>query len=56
MVHFPESSDSLLIHDVELIHLSSQLKAGKGLTVVGVVMDTPNLGIVKDSFPLLIVT
>lgn len=33
---------------MELIHLASQMKAGKGLCVVGAVVDTPDLG--KGSF------
>jgi hypothetical protein len=42
------SEDTLVIHDMPLIHLASQFKAGKGLCIVGAVIDTPNLG--KGSF------
>jgi len=36
------------LHDEELIHTVSQLKSGKGFTIHGVVMHTPNVG--KSSF------
>jgi len=32
------------LHDMELVHLASQLKAGKGLTIVGGVIHVPDLG------------
>jgi len=36
--------EGIQLHDIELIHLASQLKAGKGLTIVGGVIHVPDLG------------
>ena len=39
-----EDNSGLVLHDQELMHLTSQLKGGQGLTIIGGLVDAPNLG------------
>eukprot|EP00397_Hematodinium_sp_SG-2012_P001550 GEMP01001553.1.p1 GENE.GEMP01001553.1~~GEMP01001553.1.p1 ORF type:complete len:787 (+),score=167.42 GEMP01001553.1:882-3242(+) len=39
-----KDKEGLTLHDIELVHCASQLKAGRGLTIVGGVINVPDLG------------